>query len=98
MDPWSVRPSDFDAVIGSRYSYVCPAGGDASFALWGVGTYTDDSSICVAAVHSGLITVAKGGTVTFDVAKGAESYKGSTANGVTSLDYGPWDKQFSFVR
>ena len=66
--------------------------------VWGVGPYTDDSSVCTAAVHAGLITAAKGGTVTFDVTTGMDAYKGSTANGVTSLDYGGWPRQFSFVR
>ena len=98
MDPWAVRPDDIEATVGSRYAFVCPAAGDPSYSVWGVGPYTDDSSICTAAVHSGVITAAKGGTVTFDVTTGMESYKGSTANGVTTSEYGGWPRQFSFVR
>lgn len=98
LSPWSVRPSDLDAVVGTRYSFACPAAGDASGAVWGVGPYTDDSSICTAAVHAGLITVVSGGTVSFDMQAGADSYKGSTVNGVTTLDYGAWPAQFVFVK
>lgn len=98
MDPWAVGPNDFSGVVGSRYSYVCPANGDASFSLWGTGPFTDDSSICVAATYAGLITAARGGTVTIDVQTGASSYAGGVSNGITAMDYGPWPTQFVFVR
>ena len=95
---WMVRPSDFGAEVGTRYSFFCPAEGDPAYDIWGSGPYTDDSAICVAAVHAGVITAAKGGTVSFEVQTGAQSYRGSSANGLTSLDYGAWPKQFAFIR
>lgn len=95
---WSVRPSDLGVEVGRRYAFVCPADGDATSTIWGTGPYTDDSAICVAAVHAGLITAATGGTVSFEVQEGADSYRGSSANGVVSLEYGAWPTQFTFIR
>lgn len=95
---WMVRPSDFGAEVGKRYSFFCPPEGDPAYDIWGSGPYTDDSAICVAAVHAGVITAAKGGTVSFEVQTGAQSYRGSSANGLTSLDYGAWPKHFAFIR
>ena len=57
--------------------------------VWGTGIYTDDSPICLAAVHTGAITTA-GGTVIIEILQGQESYKGSVRNGVTTEPYGPW--------
>ena len=61
------------------------------------GTYTDDSSVCSAAVQAGLITLANGGNVTIEIQPGANSYTGSTKNGITSSDYGPWSGSNTFV-
>ena len=38
-----------------------------------------------------------GEKVTFEVVGGQDSYDGSTAHGVTSLDYGEWETSFTFV-
>ena len=64
--------------------------------VWGTGTYTDDSSICTAAVHAGVITPDDGGTVVIEIAPGQSSYQGSTAHGVTSNDYGEFGGSFRF--
>ena len=48
-------------------------------------------------MHAGLITVDDGGEVTFRLLPGQDSYSGSTANGVTSQDYGSWGDSFEFV-
>jgi hypothetical protein len=93
---WDADASDFRGQNGQRYLYVCPPGGSAGD-IWGTGTYTDDSSVCTAAVHVGRITLAKGGYVTIEVQPGASSYTGSTQNGITSEDYGPWTGSFTFV-
>ncbi|WP_346729629.1 LCCL domain-containing protein [Corallococcus exiguus] len=37
--------------------------------MWGTDLYTDDSSVCVAAVHAGAITTA-GGTVVVTISRG----------------------------
>ena len=65
--------------------------------MWGTDVYTDDSSICTAAVSAGLITFQAGGSVTIEIRQGQSSYAGSTRNGVTSKGYGSWNGSFVFV-
>ncbi|RPI21085.1 MAG: hypothetical protein EHM61_25600 [Acidobacteria bacterium] len=95
---WSTQADRWRGQNSSRFTLSCPAGGTISSRLWGTGTYTDDSSICTAAVHAGLITVGEGGSVTIEIRPGASSYQGSSRNGVTSRDYGSWTGSFVFVR
>ncbi len=73
----------------------CSAEATAGGTVWGSETYTDDSGICRAAVHAGVIT-ADGGDVSFNIVGGRESYSGSEANGVESRDYGSWSGSFEF--
>jgi hypothetical protein len=83
---------------GERFTYSCPAGGNASNDLWGTDIYTDDSSICTAAVHAGLIRLSSGGTVTIEIRQGQQSYQGSNRNGISSKNYSGWPGSFVFVR
>lgn len=76
-------------------TYACSANGTLS-SVWGTDVYTDDSSICSAAVHAGKVTLVKGGVVVIRIKPGQASYVGSTRNGVTSIDYGAWDGSFIF--
>lgn len=92
---WTAKPSAFRTRAGQRFAFVCPAGGTV-VSPWGTDTYTDDSSVCSAAVHVGLISVAAGGTVTIEMRPGLSSYTGSTHNGVTSRNYGSWGGSFVF--
>lgn len=95
LDGWQANATSLRDDVGSTHEVDCPPDGQA-YTVWGAGTYTDDSSICTAAVQSGLITFSEGGTVTFEVAPGEDAYEGGTANGVTSLAYGSWDGSFTF--
>ena len=61
------------------------------------GVYTDDSRVCSAAVHAGLITLARGGTVTIKILPGRPSYLGSTRNGVRSSPWASYTGSYSFV-
>jgi len=93
---WSFSPTEFRGRDGLRLAVQCtPAGNLGS--IWGTGTYTDDSQVCTAAVHAGLITQPEGGRVVIQIAPGQESYQGSTANGVTSGMYNKWDGSYVFV-
>lgn len=94
-ESWARNLTDQRGKDGTKVTVVCSANGQAG-SVWGSGPYTDDSSVCTAAVHAGLITLAKGGTVNAEVAAGQSSYKGSAANGVTSSDYGAFDGSFTF--
>lgn len=83
--------------IDAEITFRCPPGGTAH-TVWGTDVYTDDSSVCTAAVHAGRLTMAGGGTVRIQIGPGKEAFAGSTRHGVASSDYGPWEGSFSFVR
>ncbi|HEX5754671.1 MAG TPA: LCCL domain-containing protein [Archangium sp.] len=75
---------------GYQLDCECPASATTSGSLWGTGVYTDDSSLCRAAVHAGALTTA-GGPLTAYIQPGQTGYTGSTRNGVTSSAYsGSW--------
>jgi len=95
---WATQADSLRGKNGQRFSYRCPGGGQLSSRLWGTDTYTDDSSVCTAAAHAGLITASGGGTVTIEIRAGASSYLGSVRNGATSNDYGSWGGSFVFIR
>ena len=73
---------------------ICTAAAAAADAtVWGTGTYTDDSAICRAARHAGVIA-ADGGRVQVSRVPGLQAYRGSTANGVATADFGAWGRAF----
>lgn len=94
---WETQADSLQGGNGQRFTLTCPAQGALSGRLWGTDFYTDDSSICTAAVHAGLITAAAGGTVTIEIRPGASSYPASSRNGVSSRGYGSWRRSFVFV-
>jgi hypothetical protein len=95
---WGDNVTSQRGLNGQQFTYFCPSGGTVSSSIWGTDLYTDDTSVCTAAVHAGLITAQSGGTVTVEIRAGAASYAGSTRNGVTSKGYGSWQGSFVFVR
>lgn len=93
---WSMTAEAFRGQDGGRASFECPPGG-AFGTVWGSGTYTDDSSVCTAGVHAGVISQRGGGVVVIVISPGLSSYEGSTSNGVTSVGYGSWYGSFQVV-
>lgn len=93
---WYTYMTSFRGQDGSRLSYTCPAKPTGVGTVWGTDVYTDDSAICVAALHASKITEA-GGTFTLEIRAGQASYVGSTRNGVTTSDYGSWGGSYAFV-
>lgn len=93
---WTTNPAAQRGRNGERFTFICPPGGTPA-SVWGTDLYTDDSSVCAAAVHAGLITFASGGTVTIEIRPGASSYTGSARNGVTSGNWGSFAGSFAFV-
>ena len=90
---WSTTPADHRGEPG-RFAYVCPPNPDGPVgSVWGADTYTDDSSICWAAVHAGAISRA-GGRVVIEMREGQNSYRGTDWNGVVSQDWGAWEGSF----
>jgi phage baseplate assembly protein gpV len=93
---WSATASNLRGEVGRRLSFVCPPGGEPR-AIWGTGTYTDDSGICTAGVHSGVITFEDGGLVNIEVLPGLREYRGSEHNGIQSRGFGAWQGSFAIV-
>jgi hypothetical protein len=92
---WETTASGVTGDTGTTFTLVCPAGG-SFHSVWGSDLYTADSSICTAAVHAGLNTVDRGGTVTIELRPGREIYGASLRNGVTTSAYGGYPRSFVF--
>lgn len=94
----SFCPATPKAYRGSGQTVTCGCAGSQTRAgsVWGNGTYTDDSKICRAAVHAGVIGMS-GGQVSFRMVGPRRSYASSSANGVSTGSYGPWNGSFSFI-
>ena len=92
---WETTAQGLTGDAGTTFTFVCPAGGSLH-AVWGSDIYTADSSICTAAVHAGLITVERGGTVTIELSPGRQVYGTSQRNGVTTNVYGGFGRSFVF--
>ena len=72
--------------VGDRFLATCRRDCDAESYLFGTDIYTDDSLICLAAIHAGVLT-ATGGRCVITIEPGQDRYAGSTRNGVESLDW-----------
>jgi len=93
---WILTADFYRGKNGKTYTYNCPPNGVAGN-VWGTDIYTDDSSICTAAVHAGKFTLISGGTVTIEIRPGENGYFGSTRNGITSSTFtGFWLGSFIF--
>ena len=93
---WSANATAYRGQNYVRYRYSCPA--DGTFGtVYGTDTYTDDSSVCTAAVHAGILNPNTGGTVIIEIRPGLKAYVGSTRHGVTSDSYGSWGGSFIFI-
>lgn len=92
-------PDNFVAFRGTDSALACTCTADATQqgGVWGMDVYTEDSSICQAAVHAGLIP-ADGGDITVMPSPGLKAYPGLTRNGVASGNNGRSEGSFSFVR
>jgi hypothetical protein len=93
---WDTTASNHRGQNGQRFTYICPANG-SPHNVWGTGIYTDDSSVCTAAVHHGLIGL-NGGTVAIEIRPGQSSYRGSYNHDVQSQKYGAFSGSFMFLQ
>ena len=82
--------------LPTPFSCTCSAeAATQSAAVWGTDFYTDDSALCRAALHAGVITLA-GGAITIVRSGGRPLYVGSTRNGVSSNDYATFQRSIEF--
>jgi hypothetical protein len=94
---WTESAAEHRGQNGKRVTYRCPTIiGIPELFVWGTDVYTDDSPVCLAAVHAGIITT-QGGVVTIEIRPGQASYTGSTRNGVTTQDFGVWPGSYVFI-
>ncbi|MFB4306852.1 LCCL domain-containing protein [Actinomadura sp. GTD37] len=94
---WNATASAYRGRDNQVFIFELPAGGalhDGN--VWGDGVYTDDSSVGLAAVHAGIITLQYGGPVTFEIRPGQRSYAASSRNGVSTSRWRRWSGSFVF--
>lgn len=93
---WNTNAVSLRGRNGQHFVAVCPAQGTTA-TVWGAGVYTDDSSICTAAVHAGRITLEQGGMVDFMIAPGRNFYPATTQHGVSTSSWQQWSGSFVFT-
>jgi hypothetical protein len=86
---WQTSPLDLDlrGMNGEHYAFRCPPGKPLPSRVVGSGPYTDDSSICSAAVHAGAIHAKDGGEVAIEIRPGEAKYLASERNYIRSNAY-----------
>jgi hypothetical protein len=87
--------SNLNGQSHSRINCTCDGSWTANGLVYGSDPYQNDSSICRAALHAGVIT-ASGGAITFYLTPAASSFLGSLKNGVQTMSAGSAAKSFSF--
>lgn len=96
-EPIADCPRSVAAYHGDAQRFVCRCGANPDHGyVFGTGVYTDDSMICGAALHEGVISVA-GGSVVVEVLPGAERYEASSKNGVKSRAWKAWRRSFKVL-
>lgn len=96
MLQWNTNAQQFRGRNGQMVTVLCPPNGVPG-SVWGSDLYSDDSSVCTAALHSGRVTLATGGLVLIQIAPGAPAYAATLRNGVTSRPWGSWSGSFTIV-
>ena len=94
---WSTSARYLRGSAVAQHIMLCPRGGSQR-PVWGSDVYSDDSSICAAAVHAGLIEYASGGGVTLRIEGGREGFRGRSQNGVASLTWERSEGSFTFPK
>ena len=90
---WETTGSGFKSDENLIYKFRCPEHG-TEHTVWGSDIYTQDSSICTAAVHAGIITLADGGIVTIEFRPGRLTYGSTVRNGIKTSTYGEYPHSF----
>lgn len=90
---WDTTASGFSGESGQTYTFRCPENGEEQ-PVFGSDVYTQDSSICTAAVHAGLISLEDGGIVTIEIRPGRLTYGSTLRNGIKSTTWGEYPRSF----
>jgi hypothetical protein len=94
---WSYNVMDLRGRFDQSFNFTCLPNGEIQN-VWGSDLYTDDSSVCSAAVHAGIIDVETGGQVSIRMISGQGAYTSSSRNGVSTIGYGNWHGSYIFLR
>ncbi len=94
---FSKSAEEFRGKIGQRFTFSCAKVDYIGHRLYGTDIYTDDSCICAAGVHAGVIPYS-GGMVTIEIRGEQNSFQGSNRNGAISNSFNYWPGSFVFVR
>ncbi len=95
---WHTTATSYRGEVGNRYAIDCPPNPDGSHGtVWGSDPYSDDSSICAAGVHAGVVGLERGGIVWIEIEEGQDSYSGSERNRLITSDWGLWPGSFSVL-
>lgn len=86
-DPGSLW--SYEKHVGKSFEFQV-TGSTSGGSIWGTGVYTGDSQLSVAAVHADVLRSGESGVVKVTILAGDARYLGSSRNGVSSYDYGPY--------
>ena len=87
------QAKEFPGADGARMVATCPAGCADVGSVWGTDVYTDDSSLCRALLHAGVVG-REGGRALVTFTRGQLAYRGSLRHGIQSSAYGQWELSF----
>lgn len=93
---WDQTPNLLMLSDDGVYTFQCPGMGRANL-CWGADRYSDDTSICTAAVHAQIITLSRGGTFTIQMRPGLSMYVGTNRGGIYSGDRTATPRSFVFL-
>jgi len=79
---------NFQAQMGKTLAFRVT--GSLTGSVWGTETYTLDSTLAAVAVHMGIVQPGKTGIIKVTLMPTLPGFQGSTRNGVTSANYGPY--------
>ena len=88
--------TNFQNDVGKTYYFRVT--GAVNGTVWGTGVYTSDSPLATAVVHAGVLKVGQTGVVKVTIVPAQDAYQGSTQNGVTTSEYGPWPGAYRVSR
>jgi len=90
---WDTTAGGFKGEPGKTYKFECPPNGTPQ-GVYGSDVYTDYSSICTAAVHAGVITLAEGGVITLEYRPGRDIYGTTTRHDIKTNPTGEYRRSF----
>ena len=83
---------NYEKNIGGSFYFTVT--GEDTGSVWGSSYYTSDSTLAKAAVHAGVVNLGETKVVKVTIEPGQDSYVGSIANGIETLDWGSYSGSY----